>query len=76
VLVECVFHRATTGVADPELAAFRTGFGAGRLKPQNIIAIPTNSPTYTSDVSPARDRPVAAATHSAPDAIHAFARMR
>ena len=50
--------------------------GALSVKPQNISAIPINSPSVTSDVSPTRDTPVATATVSAPHAIQTFARTR
>jgi hypothetical protein len=70
-------HRATAagrGAGSGPRARF--GTGAVSVKPQNMSAMPISSPRYTSEVSPARERPVAAATTIAPDAIQTFARTR
>ncbi len=70
-------HRARTA-GEAGVSTGRGTFFAGALSvnPQNISAIPISSPSVTSEVSPARDTPVAAATVSAPQAIQTFARTR
>jgi hypothetical protein len=70
-------HRARTA-GEAGVSTGRGTFFAGALsvKPQNISAIPISSPSVTSEVSPARDTPVATATVSAPHAIQTFARTR